>query len=209
MLISVSDTGTGIDAETLPHIFEPFFTTKGVGEGTGLGLSTVYGIVKQANGFIDVHSGVSGTTFEIYLPWTDEPLTSVETAPRDTGQELSHRTILIVEDDIVIRELIRKTLVAEGYQILEAGNGVEALGVLAQREKPVDLVLTDVVMPEMGGRSLADHLGKLSPELKVLFMSGYPSTMIASHGVLNPGVSFLGKPFSPGVLKNKVREMLH
>ena len=208
VLISVSDSGTGIDAETLPHIFEPFFTTKGVGQGTGLGLSTVYGIVKQANGFIDVHSEVGGTTFEICLPWTDEPLASAEGAPRDIGRKMQDVTILVVEDDIVVRELIRKTLVVEGYQILEAGNGAEALGVLAQRAKPVDLVLTDVVMPEMGGRSLADHLETLRPELKILFMSGYPSTMIASHGVLNPGVSFLGKPFSPGVLKNKVREML-
>ena len=122
--------------------------------------------------------------------------------------QLDDMTILVVEDDTAVRELIRKTLAAEGCRILEANNGSEALGLLEQREKPVDLVLTDVVMPEMGGRSLADHVGRLYPELKILFMSGYPSTMIASHGALNPVVFFLEKPFSPDVLKAKVFEML-
>jgi two-component system, cell cycle sensor histidine kinase and response regulator CckA len=182
VLISVSDTGTGMDAETQSRIFEPFFTTKEIGRGTGLGFSTVYGIVKQARGFIDVHSEPGSTTFKIYLPLTDEPLTSAEGAPPTIRPVLRDMTILVVEDDTAVRELIRKTLAAEGCRILEAENGSEALGLLEQREKPVDLVLTDVVMPEMGGRSLADHVGRLYPELKILFMSGYPSTMIASHG---------------------------
>lgn len=208
VLISVSDTGTGMDAETQSRIFEPFFTTKEIGRGTGLGLSTVYGIVKQARGFIDVHSEPGSTTFKIYLPFTDEPLTSTEGVLPTIRPVLRDLTILVVEDDTAVRELIGKTLAAEGCRILEAGNGSEALGLLEQRETPVDLVLTDVVMPWMGGRSLADHVGRLYPELKILFMSGYPSTMIASHGVLNPGVFFLEKPFSSSVLKAKVLETL-
>ena len=206
--LAVSDTGTGIDPDTQARIFEPFFTTKETGKGTGLGLATVYGIVKQADGFIDLHSEPGSTTFKIYLPVTDEPLRAVEGAPPPIRPVLRDLVILVVEDDPAVRALIRKTLTAEGCRILEAGNGKEALGLLEQGGTPVDLVLTDVVMPGMGGRSLADHVGQLYPELKILFMSGYPSTMVATHGVLNSEVCFLEKPFSPDVLNAKVSEML-
>ena len=208
VLLAVSDTGTGIDTDTQARIFEPFFTTKETGKGTGLGLATVYGIVKQADGFIDLHSEPGSTTFKIYLPVTDEPLRAAEGAPPPIRLVLRDLVILVVEDDPAVRALIRKTLAAEGCRILEAGDGSEALGLLEQHGTPVDLVLTDVVMPGMGGRSLADHVGQLYPELKILFMSGYPGPMVASHGVLNSEVCFLEKPFSPDVLKVKVSEML-
>jgi len=207
VLLAVSDTGTGIDAETQARIFEPFFTTKETGKGTGLGLATVYGIVKQADGFIDLDSEPGSTTFRIYLPVTDELLRPAE-GTRPAIRLLRNLVILVVEDDAAVRTLIRKTLAAEGCRILEAGNGLEALGLLGQGGTPVDLVLTDVVMPGMGGRSLADHVGQLYPEIKILFMSGYPSTMVAGHGVLNSEVCFLEKPFSPDVLKAKVSEVL-
>jgi CheY-like chemotaxis protein len=209
VLISVHDTGTGIDAETQSRIFEPFFTTKEIGKGTGLGLSTVYGIVKQANGFIDVHSEPGSTTFRICLPLTDEPLTLAQRAPPATGPPvLRDMTVLVVEDDSAVRDLIKKTLAAEGCRVLDAENGSGALRLLEQRGKPVDLVLADVVMHGMSGRSLADRIGRLYPAVKILFMSGYPGAVIASHGVLDPGVSFLQKPFSPSVLKAKVLETL-
>ncbi len=206
--LSVTDTGTGIDEETLAHIFEPFFTTKAMGQGTGLGLSTVYGIVKQAEGFIDVDSEPGRTTFTIYLPWTGEALASREDAPGAVRGSLQDLTILVAEDDAAVRELLRRTLVAEGCRVLEAENGVQAMALLAQRERAVDLVLTDVVMPSMGGRSLADEVTQLYPMVKVLFMSGYPSTLISQYGVLGADMAFLEKPFTPQGLKAKVLETL-
>ncbi len=205
--ISVSDTGTGIDAETLPHIFEPFFTTKEAGKGTGLGLSTIYGIVQQAGGVIEVRSEPGATTFDIYLPLTDAPLTPAEASFSDAGRQIRHLTVLMVEDDDAVRRFVRKTLEAEGYRVLEAANGSDALGLLDRHQDSVDLVLTDVVMPGMSGRALADQVRRRLPGVKVLYMSGYPSTVIAGQGVLDPGIHFLEKPFSGGVLKGKVVEM--
>ncbi len=205
--ISVSDTGTGIDEDTLPHIFEPFFTTKEAGKGTGLGLPTIYGIVRQAGGVIDVRSEPGATTFDIYLPLTDAPLTPEEPRPGGAGRQVRHLTILVVEDDDAVRRFVRRTLEAEGYRLLEAANGADALGLLDRHQDSVDLVLTDVVMPGMSGRALADQIGRRLPGVKVLYMSGYPSTVIAGQGVLDPGIHFLEKPFSGGVLKAKVVEM--
>jgi PAS domain S-box-containing protein len=207
VLISVGDTGTGIDAETLPHIFEPFFTTKEVGRGTGLGLSMVYGIVKQADGFVEVRSTPGRTTFEVYLPWTDEPLAPAEGAPRATGQRLRGLKVLVVEDDTSVRELIRRTLDVEGCQILEAGTGLAAQELLEQHHQSIDLVLTDVVMPGMTGWSLAEQSKRRYPDLKILFISGYPRSINGHEGV-DPARSFLAKPFSPDALRAKVLEML-
>jgi PAS domain S-box-containing protein len=210
VVISVCDTGTGIDAETQSRIFEPFFTTKGAGKGTGLGLSTVYGIVKQANGFIEVSSKPGDTRFKVYLPATGAPLDAPEAAaPSRAEASRSHATVLVVEDDTAVRELITDILAAEGYTTLVAGSGAEAMGVLDQRGSPVDLILTDVIMPEMGGRELAEEVERSFPNSKILFISGYPTTMVAQQGVLKSGVSFLEKPFSTEALKTKVLAMLN
>jgi len=208
--ISVSDVGTGIDAEVLPHIFEPFFTTKERGRGTGLGLSTVYGIVKGAGGLIDVRSQSGRTTFDVYLPRTNEPVTTSNEGVGDTpGPGMAGRWILIVEDDSGVRGMIRRALVTAGCRILEAENGSEALDLLERYGAAVDLVLTDVVMPVMGGASLARQIERLYPGTKILFMSGYPggaaTPEVASD---NASIPFLPKPFSPSELKAKMRALL-
>jgi len=209
VMLAVSDTGSGMDEETQSHIFEPFFTTKGVGKGTGLGLSTVYGIVKQSGGYIYVHSELGqGTTFKIYLPAVEGEVTQVhkeQTASDDlTGSE----TILIVEDDDALRNLAREILELQGYNILDAGNGIEALKVSEEHEGEIHLMITDVVMPKMGGRELEERLRPLRPEMKVVYMSGYTDEAIVHHGVLKPGIEFLQKPLRSESLKRKVREVL-
>jgi PAS domain S-box-containing protein len=204
----VSDTGAGMSAALQAHIFEPFFTTKGPGKGTGLGLATAYGIVKQSGGHISVYSepGV-GTTFKIDLPRTDE----VREAPAPaSAPALSHgtETILLVEDEAEVRDLSREILARLGYTLLEAAMPRDALLVAQRHVGRIDLLLTDVVMPQMSGRALAEAVVSERPEMKVLFMSGYTDDAIIRHGVLEPGISFIEKPFAPRALAAKIREVL-
>jgi CheY-like chemotaxis protein len=191
------------------HLFEPFFTTKEVGKGTGLGLATVYGIVKQSGGYIWVYSETgSGTTVKIYLPRSDEP---AQPAPRPRvlqGLPTGSETVLIVEDAEAIRSLARKVLTAQGYTVLEAGDGAEALKIAQRHAGPLHLVLTDVVMPGMGGRELAQRLAPLRPELKLVYMSGYTGDAVVHRGLLDDGLPFLAKPFTPEDLALKVRVAL-
>ena len=212
VLLAVTDTGEGMDAATRGRIFEPFFTTKELGKGTGLGLSSVYGIVKQSGGSLWGYSeGGRGTTFKIYLPRVDEEQVRVEEQARATGVEVPARgveTLLVVEDEGAVRNLAARVLTAAGYQVLTAVNGEEALVLLEDRQGPVHLLLTDVVMPGMGGRELAARLATNWPDLKVLFMSGYTNNAIVHHGVLDEGTQFIGKPFSVMELTRKVREVL-
>ena len=209
VILAVSDTGSGMDKETQEHIFEPFFTTKELGKGTGLGLSTVYGIVKQNNGFIWVYSEPGqGTTFKVYLPKVEGD-TGPEEKERAPIEDLDgSETVLIVEDDGSLRKLARTILKEKGYKVLEAENGEEALKVSEAHDGMIDLMITDVVMPKMGGKEIAERLQPLYPQMKVIYMSGYTDNAIVHHGVLAPGLNFLEKPFSPKVLARKVREVL-
>jgi two-component system, cell cycle sensor histidine kinase and response regulator CckA len=207
--LRVRDTGTGMGAETRAHLFEPFFTTKPVGKGTGLGLATVYGIVKQSGGYISVDSEPDrGTVFAIFLPRTSgtpEPAASTQSpAPPARGTE----TILLVEDEETVRTLSHRALSTLGYSVLAASSGAEALRVAERQPGPIHLVLTDVVMPELGGRELVRQLAALRPGMKVLYISGYSDEAIAQHGVLDPGTAFLQKPFTPDRLASRVREVL-
>lgn len=206
--LRVSDNGTGMDEATLRRIFEPFFTTKGVGAGTGLGLATCYGIVQQAGGFIAAESTIGvGTTFSILLPTTTEVPQKLESSPpsqRVGGRE----TILVVEDEEPLRRLAVRALSEFGYRVMEAKNGVEALTSFEQACDEIDLLLTDVVMPEMGGIALAQRLTNINPRMRVLFMSGYAPTMVANERLLEPGVSLLQKPFTPDQLGISVKNSL-
>ncbi|MFH0995664.1 MAG: response regulator [Pseudomonadota bacterium] len=208
VMLAVSDTGAGMDEATRQRIFEPFFTTKEKGKGTGLGLSMVYGIVKQNNGSIWVYSEPGqGTAFKIYLPRIAEAVELEQIAPVDPTAR-GTETILIVEDEEAVCTLVKKILLSAGYQVLTAINGGEALMLLERRQEPVHLLLTDVVMPGMSGRELADRLLKIHPEMKVLFMSGYTDDAIVHHGVLDPDAHFIGKPFAMTTVQRKVREVL-
>jgi CheY-like chemotaxis protein len=209
ILLAVSDDGRGMDRETMSHLFEPFFTTKGPGKGTGLGLATIYGIVKQNNGFIKVYSEPGqGTTFRVYLPrvegTTGPGQLEVDAAAVRGGTE----TMLVVEDEEAILELALESLKQLGYTVLTASSPEEALRTSREQAGPIHLLITDVVMPQMNGRQLADLLRAERSELKCLFMSGYTADVIANRGVLQEGVSFIGKPFSLTTLANKVRETL-
>ncbi|MBW2732345.1 MAG: PAS domain S-box protein [Deltaproteobacteria bacterium] len=208
VMLTVSDNGVGICAEVKEHIFEPFFTTKDVGQGTGLGLATVYGIVKQSGGNIQVTSEPGkGTTFKIYLPQVDETKTE---PPTDFTTPHLHGsgTVLVVEDEKPVRILTSRILTSAGYTVLTAANGGEALLECEQRTEGIDLVLTDVVMPKMGGKELADRLAKLCPNLKVLYMSGYTDGTIGRHGLLDEDTHFIAKPFSSATLLKKIRSVL-
>ncbi|RLC33163.1 MAG: hybrid sensor histidine kinase/response regulator, partial [Deltaproteobacteria bacterium] len=209
VMLAVSDTGSGMDEETQSHIFEPFFTTKGVGKGTGLGLSTVYGIVKQNNGFIWVYSEPGqGSVFKVYLPKAKEDAASEKKEQHPETALVGSETVLIVEDDDSLRKLLQRTLQQHGYSVLEAENGEDALRVSEAYVGSIDLLITDVVMPRMGGKETAERLQPLYPRMKVLYTSGYTDNAIVHHGVLATGVNFLQKPFSPETLACKVREIL-
>ena len=204
--LSVSDTGTGIDQETLDHIFEPFFTTKGSDQGTGLGLATVYGIVRQSGGSIIVEREFGkGTTFTIYLPRVVEEADTPDGEKPDVEPPRGSETVLLVEDEMSVRHLTHKFLEGNGYHVLEAIEGREAMRVSEHYDGPIHLLLTDVVMPGMSGCELVKTLSPLRPEMKVLYMSGYTDDAITGHGNLERGSSFLQKPFTLDRLARKVR----
>jgi CheY-like chemotaxis protein len=208
-MLAVTDTGHGIDQATMARIFEPFFTTKELGKGTGLGLSTVYGIVKQSGGNIWVYSEIGrGTTFKIYLPRVDERAEEYRRSIEDAKVTRGNETILLVEDEEMLRKLARQTLKGQGYQILEAANGDEAIALAAQHEGAIHLLLTDVIMPGMNGRDAATRLLETRPSLRVLFMSGYTDDAIVHQGVLDESANFIQKPFAPDGLARRVREVL-
>ncbi len=210
VMLSVSDTGCGMSPEVREHLFEPFFTTKEIGKGTGLGLSTVYGIVKQSGGEIWCYSEPGqGTTFKIYLPSVEEEVTTLHHEEDDKGRLPQGReTVLLVEDEISVRGFAAQVLRENGYKLLEAANGDDALRMAQVYAGKIHLLLTDVVMPQMGGKELAGRLKTIQPNIKVLFTSGYTDNAIVRHGVLEPGSNFLQKPFSPVTLAQKVREVL-
>jgi CheY-like chemotaxis protein len=207
--LTVSDTGGGMAPDVLAHLFEPFFTTKEQGKGTGLGLATVYGIVKQSAGSIAVESAPGqGTSFHIHLPCV--AVGSTVEPPAETGPHpvSGTETILIVEDQEEVRRVVRNALRAHGYRVLEAIDGPSALALLSELAHGVDLLLTDVVMPHMSGRELADFAVAIAGNMRVLYMSGYTDDAIVSRGVLEPGIDFLPKPFDVTQLLRRVRELL-
>jgi CheY-like chemotaxis protein len=209
VMVAVSDDGCGIQPEVLDQIFEPFFTTKNTGEGTGLGLATVYGIVKQNKGFINVYSEPKkGTTFRVYVPRhveqaVEERNAIVADTPLSRGE-----TILMVEDDASILKLGRKMLENFGYKVLSTTRPKEAQKMAEEYGGEINLLITDVVMPEMNGRQLSEQLQSLYPQLKTLFMSGYTANVIADRGILDEGIHFISKPFSPKEMAAKIREVL-
>jgi CheY-like chemotaxis protein len=207
-MLAVSDTGIGMDEATRAKIFEPFFTTKEPGKGTGLGLATVYGIVKQAGGFIWAYSEPGkGATFKIHLPLHEDapaPTREEQIRPAPRGTE----TVLLVEDSEAVRDIARRTLEQHGYNVIDASSTSAALTLAAQLDRPVDLLLTDVVMPGMSGRILAEKLATFHPDAKVLYMSGYTDDAVIRHGVQRGKTPFLQKPFTPLALATRVREVL-
>jgi len=208
ILLAVSDTGSGMDAATQARLFEPFFTTKTAGKGTGLGLSTVFGIVKQSGGSVEVYSEPGrGTSVKVYLPRIDQP-EAVENSGTAKKIARGSETILLVEDDEMVRTLVRETLHREGYKILDAPGPLEARKMAEQYKAQIQLMITDVVMPKISGRELAEHLSKRRPDMKVLYMSGYTDNAILNSGILEKEVAFLQKPFTPAALTEKVREVL-
>jgi signal transduction histidine kinase len=208
-MLAVSDTGIGMDTQVKAHIFEPFFTTKEKGKGTGLGLATVYGIVKQTDGYIWVYSEPGqGTSFKIYLPRAAAAAEPPAPKPLAPASLAGSETVLLAEDEAAVRNFTRRVLAAHGYTVLTAADGQEALHLAERHAGPIHLLLTDVVMPNMGGRELAERLVAARHEMKVLYLSGYTDDAIVHHGVLEPGIAFLQKPFTLQGLARKLREVL-
>jgi CheY-like chemotaxis protein len=208
-MLAVSDTGVGMDDETKARAFEPFYTTKPKGKGTGLGLATVYGIVKQSGGYVWSYSEPGrGATFKIYLPRVDALVESAAIAPVERGSVRGSETIILCEDQEDVRSLTYRILAAHGYEVIVAASGQEALRLAEEWRRRIHLLVTDVVMPGMSGREVALLLGPAHPTMKVLYLSGYPDESIARHGVLEPGVAFLQKPFTAEMLARRVREVL-
>jgi signal transduction histidine kinase len=209
VLLAVTDTGVGMDEATKAHIFEPFFTTKGPGRGTGLGLAVVYGIVKQSGGHIAVYSEPGrGTTFKVYLPRVEDVPAAGKSHFGVTRSPAGTETILLAEDEDAVRALARHVLKMLGYTVLEAGHGKEALRLAEEHPGSIHLLVTDVVMPELGGQELAGRLSARRPEVRVLYLSGYTEDTVVRHGVLEPETAFLQKPFTPATLAQRVREVL-
>ncbi len=209
VMLAVSDTGSGIDEETQKHIFEPFFTTKEQGKGTGLGLSTVYGIIKQSGGHIWLYSEIGqGTVFKVYLPAATQTVAESTAAPVRAPLPRGTETILIVDDEPQIRKLAFDCLAYCGYDVLSSANGLQALQLVEGLNRPVDLVLTDVVMPKLSGRELSERITALQPAAKVLFMSGYTNDAVVNHGILDGDTWFIQKPFTLESLVRRVREVL-
>jgi PAS domain S-box-containing protein len=209
VLLSFSDTGCGMDQQTMEHIFEPFFTTKEPGKGTGLGLAMVYGIVKQHRGHVMVYSELGmGTTFKIYLPCDQNPAKANEDSSVKEARLTGTETVLVVEDEDSVRELICRILKSQGYTVISANGGKECLDCLEHHNGPIHLLLTDVVMPDMNGRQVYEHASRIMSGLKVIFISGYTREVIAEHGILMQGVNFLPKPFTVKDLSKKVRAVL-
>jgi CheY-like chemotaxis protein len=209
IVVSVTDTGTGMDAATQARIFEPFFTTKPKGKGTGLGLSTAFGIVKQSGGHIQVESEPErGTAFRIYLPRTDAAPAATEEARAPSPTVRGTETILVVDDDEQVRQVAIAILRKQGYRVIDAATPGDALLICEQFQGRLDLLVTDVVMPRMSGRQLWERLGPLRPEMKVLFISGYADDAIVDYGVLSSELAFVQKPLVPAVLLEKVRSVL-
>jgi CheY-like chemotaxis protein len=208
VMLAVADTGVGMTPETQAHIFEPFFTTKEQGKGTGLGLATVYGIVKQSGGSVWAYSELGqGSVFKIYLPMVgDAP--EGEPVKAELGSSSGTETILVVEDEEGVRSLINLALVSSGYEVLETNSPDDALEICAKYDGPIHLLLTDVVMPQMSGPMVAEKVVALRPDIKVLYMSGYTDDSVVRHGVLAQEMPFIQKPFSPIALRNKIREVL-
>ena len=210
VMLSVTDTGAGMDEETMSHIFEPFFTTKGPGKGTGLGLATVYGIVTQTGGGISVESEPGkGSIFRIYLPVESAPVdyTRLPLAPVEKSDNFE--TVLVVEDEDIVRELVCEVLEHQGYNVICARDGIEALSVAEDFDGEIHLLVTDVIMPQMNGHELAGKLSALRPDMKVLYVSGYSDTEIGDHGTLDPRYELLQKPFTPQTLARKIRDVIH
>jgi len=209
VMLTISDTGDGMDAETQSHIFEPFFTTKEVGKGTGLGLATVHGIINQSGGHIRLYSEPDyGTTFKLYLPQVEESVKLSKPLLKSPESYRGSETILLVEDKEMVRTLVHKILTEFGYTVLEARNGNEALSTAQQSVEPIHLLLTDVVMPEMGGVTLAAQLKSTYPAAKVLLMSGYSVNTVEKLDLADLGTPFIQKPFSASTLTHKIREVL-
>jgi len=210
VLLAISDTGEGMDKDVLPKIFDPFFTTKEQGKGTGLGLATVYGIVKQHDGYIYAYSEKDkGTAFKIYFPASNKTTEETENKSTVAAVLQGNETILIVDDSPSIRQLIVAILKPLGYKCLQAGSGDDAIDVLREYSDEVHLLLTDVVMPGMSGRDLSTIIGKERPEMKVIFMSGYTENIIVHHGVLEQGITYIAKPITPSALTQKIRSVLY
>ena len=206
--IAVSDNGIGMDEFTQARLFEPFFTTKAAGRGTGLGLSTVFGIVKQSGGNLDVYSVPNrGTSVKVYLPQIHQPA-AVETKVVRPQPSSGSETVLLVEDDEIVRRLVREALVRAGYKVMDTSDPIEARRLSENYRGTIHLLVTDVVMPKVSGRELADELRGRREAMKVLYMSGYPDSAIVNAGILHKEVSFLQKPFTPAALTEKVREVL-